>query len=96
MTEVALAKPVSMNGREDWRAIPFVTIDPEDARDHDDAVYAEHDLDPENRDGFVLRVAIADVAAYVGPGSALDAETQERGNSVNHCCGYRSTRKPSH
>jgi ribonuclease R len=82
LAEAALAKPVSMNGREDWRAIPFVTIDPEDARDHDDAVYAEHDLDPENRDGFVLRVAIADVAAYVGPGSALDAETQERGNSV--------------
>jgi ribonuclease R len=82
LAEAERAKPASMNGREDWRAIPFVTIDPEDAKDHDDAVHAECDRDPENRGGFVLSVAIADVAAYVRPGSALDIEAQERGNSV--------------
>jgi ribonuclease R len=82
LAEAERAKPASMSGREDWRAIPFVTIDPEDAKDHDDAVHAECDLGPENRGGFVLRVAIADVAAYVRPGSALDLEAQERGNSV--------------
>ncbi len=82
LAEAERAKPAAMTGREDWRQIPFVTIDPEDARDHDDAVHAEPDPDPANRGGFVLRIAIADVAAYVRPGSALDGEAQERGNSV--------------
>ena len=53
---------------------PLVTIDPADAKDHDDAVHAEPDPDPDNRGGFILTVAIADVAAYVRPGSALDRE----------------------
>ena len=69
-------------GREDWRKIPLVTIDPIDAKDHDDAVYAEPDTDPNNPGGFIVTVAIADVAHYVTPGSALDREALVRGNSV--------------
>ena len=76
------ARPASMAEREDWRSLPLVTIDPPDAKDHDDAVFAEADPDPANAGGFVLTVAIADVAAYVRPGSALDREALERGNSV--------------
>ncbi len=79
----ARAEPVtSLKGREDLRAIPFVTIDPEDARDHDDAVYAQPDEDPANEGGHVLWVAIADVAHYVRPGTALDREARLRGNSA--------------
>ncbi len=69
-------------GREDIRHIPLVTIDPPDARDHDDAVWAAPDDDPENEGGFRVIVAIADVAAYVRPGTALDAEARLRGNST--------------
>ncbi|MBX3577886.1 MAG: ribonuclease R [Rhizobiaceae bacterium] len=68
--------------REDWRSLPLVTIDPADAKDHDDAVHAEPDPDDRNPGGFVVTVAIADVAAYVRPGSALDREALRRGNSV--------------
>ncbi|MFM8700308.1 MAG: ribonuclease R [Hyphomicrobiales bacterium] len=68
--------------REDWRSIPFVTIDPEDAKDHDDAVHAIHDMDPENAGGYVVTIAIADVSSYITQGSALDREALERGNSV--------------
>lgn len=82
IAEAARARPATMARREDWRAIPLVTIDPEDAKDHDDAVHAERDPDPANPGGFILRVAIADVAAYARPGGALDREAQERGNSV--------------
>jgi ribonuclease R len=82
LAEAELAAPATMAGREDWRDIPFVTIDPADAKDHDDAVHAEPDPDPANVGGFILRVAIADVAAYVRPGSPLDREALERGNSV--------------
>jgi ribonuclease R len=82
IAEADRARPASMEGREDWRGIPFITIDPADAKDHDDAVHAEADPDPANRGGFVLRVAIADVAAYVRPGTALDREALDRGNSV--------------
>jgi ribonuclease R len=64
-------------GREDLRGVPLVTIDGEDARDFDDAVFAA----PEG-DGWRVVVAIADVAHYVRPGSALDREARERGNSV--------------
>ncbi|CAK0768175.1 RNase R [Gammaproteobacteria bacterium] len=64
-------------GREDLRTLPLVTIDGEDARDFDDAVYCE----PEGK-GWRLIVAIADVSAYVTPGSALDQEARNRGNSV--------------
>ena len=65
-------------GRKDLRDTAFVTIDGEDARDFDDAIYAE----PRSRGGWRLLVAIADVAHYVRPGSALDQEAFERGNSV--------------
>jgi ribonuclease R len=68
--------------RTDLRAIPLLTIDPVDARDHDDAVFAEPDTDAKNRGGFVVIVAIADVAHYVRPGTRLDKEAQLRGNSV--------------
>ena len=60
----------------------FVTIDPPDAKDHDDAVHAEHDTAANNHGGFIVSVAIADVAHYVTPGSALDREALVRGNSV--------------
>ncbi|MEO9823410.1 MAG: ribonuclease R [Paracoccaceae bacterium] len=74
--------PADLNGREDLRDVPLVTIDPADARDHDDAVLAEADPDPKNKGGFILWVAIADVAHYIRTGSALDREAWERGNST--------------
>jgi len=76
------AKPPVLAGRTDLRDLPLITIDPSDARDHDDAVYAEVDDDPKNPDGWVVWVAIADVAAYVRPGSALDREARDKANSV--------------
>jgi ribonuclease R len=69
-------------GRADLTRLPLVTIDPADARDHDDAVYAEPDDDPKNPGGWIVWVAIADVAAAVAPGSALDLTAREKGNSV--------------
>ena len=80
--EAEAAKPATMQGREDWRHVPLVTIDPPDAKDHDDAVHAEPDTAANNHGGFILNVAIADVAHYVTPGSALDREALTRGNSV--------------
>jgi ribonuclease R len=82
LQEAESAKPATLEGREDWRDVALVTIDPPDAKDHDDAVHAEPDRDPNNRGGFILHVAIADVAFYVRPGSALDREALKRGNSV--------------
>jgi ribonuclease R len=82
LAEADAARPVNFAGHEDWRAVPFVTIDPPDAKDHDDAVYAVPDTDPRNPGGHVISVAIADVAHYVRPGSALDRAGAERGNSV--------------
>ncbi|HEY9216343.1 MAG TPA: ribonuclease R [Ancylobacter sp.] len=82
MTEAEAARPATMAGREDWRDLPLITIDPPDAKDHDDAVFAEPDDDPENEGGFIVTVAIADVASYVRPGTALDREALVRGNSV--------------
>ena len=73
---------LSKKGREDLRDLPLVTIDPPDARDHDDAVWASPDKDPKNPEGWVVVVAIADVAFYVRPGSLLDQEALKRGNSV--------------
>ena len=69
-------------GREDLRALPIVAIDPADARDHDDAVWAAPDDDPGNPGGFKAIVAIADVSYYVRPGGRLDREARKRGNSV--------------
>jgi len=83
LKEAEDARPVRLSGsREDWRSLPLVTIDPPDAKDHDDAVHAELDLDSKNPGGFIVTVAIADVAAYVQPGMAMDREALERGNSV--------------
>lgn len=72
----------SLSGREDLRDIPLITIDPSDARDHDDAVWAAPDDDPKNPEGFIIIVAIADVAHYVRPKSLIDREGLRRGNSV--------------
>ncbi|MEH3047177.1 ribonuclease R family protein [Sphingomonas adhaesiva] len=69
-------------GREDLTHLPIVAIDPADARDHDDAVWAAPDDDPANEGGWKAIVAIADVSFYVRPGSALDREARARGNSV--------------
>jgi ribonuclease R len=82
LAEADAARPATLKGREDWRDRPLVTIDPPDAKDHDDAVMAEPDRDETNPGGFVVTVAIADVAAYVRAGSSLDREALERGNSV--------------
>ncbi|KIC49661.1 ribonuclease R [Tateyamaria sp. ANG-S1] len=82
MAEADAQKPAGLNGREDLRDLPLVTIDPSDARDHDDACYAHADDDPKNEGGHVIWVAIADVSAYVTPGSALDREAKKRGNST--------------
>jgi ribonuclease R len=68
--------------REDLTQIPIVAIDPADARDHDDAVWAGEDDDPANPGGWKAIVGIADVSFYVRPGSALDKEARKRGNSV--------------
>ena len=77
------SEPVSDLGeREDLRHLPLVTIDPPDARDHDDAVCAMPDEDPANPDGHVVWVAIADVAHYVTSGGAIDQEARRRGNST--------------
>ena len=70
-----------MGQRDDLRDLDLLTIDPPDARDRDDAVCAQVDTDAANPGGFVLWVAIADVAHYVTPNSALDREARKRGNS---------------
>jgi ribonuclease R len=82
LREAEAAQPATLKGREDWRAVPLVTIDPPDAKDHDDAVHAQADPDPNNKGGYIVDVAIADVAFYVRPGSALDRDALTRGNSV--------------
>ncbi|WP_081871429.1 ribonuclease R [Parvularcula oceani] len=66
-----------LDHHEDIRETPLVTIDPADAKDHDDAVFAE-----KTKSGWRVLVAIADVSWFVRPGSALDEEAQRRGNSV--------------
>lgn len=82
IAEAERAKPPGMDSRTDLRAVPLITIDPEDAKDHDDAVHAEPDEDPSNPGGYKVIVAIADVSWFVRPGSRLDKEAQRRGNSV--------------
>ncbi len=77
LAQAAAAGAAPMGHRTDLRAVPLVTIDGEDARDFDDAVWAEPD-----GDGWHCVVAIADVAWYVRPGDALDVEAWRRGNSV--------------
>ncbi|MBA4764757.1 MAG: ribonuclease R [Erythrobacter sp.] len=70
--------PLSEDKREDLRGVPIVAIDPADARDHDDAIWAE----PDGEGGYKAIVAIADVSFYVRPGSQLNREARKRGNSV--------------
>ena len=82
LAEADSAQPLPPGDRRDLRDLPLMTIDPWDARDHDDAICAMPDPDPENPGGFILWVAIADVAAYVRPGSELDREARRRGNST--------------
>ena len=81
IAEADAMAPAGLDDREDLRHLPLVTIDPSDARDHDDAVFAHADDDAGNPGGHILWVAIADVAHYVTPGSALDREARKRGNS---------------
>ncbi len=83
---LAEAKKLNLPGltkyREDIRHVPLITIDPVDAKDFDDAVFASRDDDPKNKGGWIVWVAIADVAAFVQPGSALDKNARDKGNSV--------------
>lgn len=81
ITQADSMTPAGVEGRVDMRDMPLVTIDPSDARDHDDACYAHADDDPANPGGHIIWVAIADVAHYVRPGSPLDREARHRGNS---------------
>ncbi|WP_414719688.1 ribonuclease R [Tsuneonella suprasediminis] len=76
--ELAAKLPLSHDNREDLRDLPIVAIDPADARDHDDAIWAE----PDGEGGYRAVIAIADVSFYVRPGSKLDREARKRGNSV--------------
>ncbi len=76
-TMASRLRRVANLNREDLRSVPLPTIDPEDARDHDDAVWAERD-----GDGYKVWIAIADVSEYVQPGSALDAEALRRGCTI--------------
>ena len=76
--EVAAALPLHEDSREDLRDVPIIAIDPADARDHDDAIWAE----PDGQGGFRAIVAIADVSYYVRPGGDLDRQARKRGNSV--------------
>jgi len=82
LAEIASLERPTLAGRSDLRGLDLITIDPTDARDHDDAVHAAADKDPRNAGGFVLHVAIADVAHYVRPGSRLNHEARLRGNSA--------------
>lgn len=81
IAEAEAAGPAPLDTRVDMRDLPLVTIDPVDARDRDDAVLAQVDTDPKNPGGFIIWVAIADVAHYVRAGGALDREARKRGNS---------------
>ena len=76
--ELAARLPLSTDKREDLRHLPIVAIDPVDARDHDDAIWAE----PDGAGGFRALIAIADVSFYVRPGGEVDREARKRGNSV--------------
>jgi len=82
LADAGAAEAAPLDARTDLRALPLVTIDGADARDFDDAVWAEADADKRNSGGWHIMVAIADVAAYVRPGSALDRAAFDRGNSA--------------
>jgi ribonuclease R len=80
--QAANAREPKLGQRSDLRSLPLITIDPDDARDFDDALHAHLDDDPKNRGGWVVWVAIADVAAFVPTGSPLDKGARKRGNSI--------------
>src|SRR5437763_13769699 len=80
--EAHRVSPLPLGEREDLTHLPIVAIDPEDARDHDDAIWAEAAKEPDNEGGWNAIVAIADVSFYVRPSSELDKEARARGNSV--------------
>ena len=80
--EAKKAKLPPLGEREDLRDTPLFTIDPHDAKDHDDAVFAQADTNSKNQGGFRVIVAIADVSTFVRPGGALDEEALKRANSV--------------
>jgi ribonuclease R len=82
LAEADKAKLPPLGERTDLRTTPLLTIDPVDAKDHDDAVFAEPDSAPDNPGGFRIIVAIADVSFFVSPDSALDREAVNRGNST--------------
>lgn len=82
IAEAEQASPAPIDKRDDWRDLPLITIDPADAKDHDDAVFATPDTEPTNEGGVIVTVAIADVSWYVRPRSAMDKEAHLRGNSV--------------
>ncbi len=82
ITQAKKATLPPLGKRTDYRDLPLITIDGEDARDFDDAVWAEPDTNPKNPNGWRAIVAIADVAYYVRPGDALDVEAFDRGNSI--------------
>ena len=82
LAEADAIRHATLSGREDFRDLPLITIDPADAKDHDDAVHAGPDPDEKNPGGVIAAVAIADVSAYVRTGTALDREALKRGNSV--------------
>ncbi len=82
LAELEKLPEATMGRREDLTRVPLITIDPEDAKDHDDAVWAAPDTDPGNDSGCIVIVAIADVSFYVRAGSAIDHEASLRGNSV--------------
>lgn len=82
IAEADAMEPADLKGREDLTDLPLITIDPSDARDHDDACFARADDDPKNEGGHIIWVAIADVAHYIRPGTPLDREARKRGNST--------------
>jgi ribonuclease R len=82
LNEAKVFKDPTLANCQDLREYPLITVDPSDARDHDDAIWAELDLTDGNQGGCHIIVAIADVARYVLPGSELDKEAWKRGNST--------------
>ncbi|MGD9801602.1 MAG: ribonuclease R family protein, partial [Parvularculaceae bacterium] len=82
IAEAEKARAPGLDNRTDLRDIPLITIDPDDAKDHDDAVFAAPDEHPKNPGGWRILVAIADVSWFVRPGTALDEEAVRRGNSI--------------
>ncbi|MBL4800814.1 MAG: ribonuclease R [Emcibacter sp.] len=82
LAEAEKSIPPTLGNRTDLRHIPLITVDPADARDHDDAIWAEQDTDVKNEGGWHVIIAIADVAHYVTPGSGLEQDAWKRGNST--------------